>query len=293
MDRGIRAKQFMPFDTLKGFREAVAEKERIIVPKRDISEEQKEELEWKIRQLKKEDIITVEYFQNREYVQVTGMITRIDEVSRTLDIANTRIAFVDISDLKYALINNFRAYSEIKNNSLDFMFKLIDSGVKDTNNYVNKTTFESIEESLLISNNVQIPLVHIFLPVNYNGIFMFSELWISKEIYDENVNENSKDASRKSENSDLYKFFLTFDIDNVGYFETIIFSKNNKVSLEIFVPSSLKDFSSKIKTDITNIVKKNNIAISDIYVNECTRQRKFNEVFGTKFIKERGINVIA
>ena len=199
----------------------------------------------------------------------------------------------DISDLKYALINNFRAYSEIKNNSLDFMFKLIDSGVKDTNNYVNKTTFESIEESLLISNNVQIPLVHIFLPVNYNGIFMFSELWISKEIYDENVNENSKDASRKSENSDLYKFFLTFDIDNVGYFETIIFSKNNKVSLEIFVPSSLKDFSSKIKTDITNIVKKNNIAISDIYVNECTRQRKFNEVFGTKFIKERGINVIA
>ncbi len=104
MDRGIRAKQFMPFDTLKGFREAVAEKERIIVPKRDISEEQKEELEWKIRQLKKEDIITVEYFQNREYVQVTGMITRIDEVSRILDIANTRIAFVDISDLKYDIL---------------------------------------------------------------------------------------------------------------------------------------------------------------------------------------------
>ena len=104
MDRGSRAKQFMPFDTLKGFREAVAEKERIIVPKRDISEEQKEELEWKIRQLQKEDIITVEYFQNREYVQVTGMITRIDEVSRILDIANTRIAFVDISDLKYDIL---------------------------------------------------------------------------------------------------------------------------------------------------------------------------------------------
>lgn len=195
----------------------------------------------------------------------------------------------DMSDLKYALINSFRGHANIKNNSLDFMFKLIDSGIQDSNNHINKTTFESIEESLLISNNVQIPLIHIFLPVNYNGVFMFSELWINKEINDENSKENTKD----NENSDLYKIFLTFDIDSLGYFETIIFSKNNKISLEISVPSALKDFTNKIKDDITNIVKKNNINVSNIYVNECTKQRKFNEVFSTKFVKERGINVIA
>jgi hypothetical protein len=100
MDRRSRAKQFMPFDALKGFREAVAEKERIIAPKRDLSEEKKEELDWKLRRIQKENIITVEYFQDREYVQVTGMVTRIDGASKTLEIANTRIAFVDISDLK-------------------------------------------------------------------------------------------------------------------------------------------------------------------------------------------------
>ena len=101
MDRRNRAKQFMPFDALKGFREAVSEKERIIVPKRDLSEEQKEEINWRLRQIQEKDIITVEYFHNREYVQVTGMVTRIDDVTRTLDIVNTRIAFADISDLKY------------------------------------------------------------------------------------------------------------------------------------------------------------------------------------------------
>lgn len=100
MDRRNRAKQFMPFDALKGFREAVTEKERIIVPKRDLSEEQKEELDWKLRQIRRNDIITVEYFQNREYVQVTGMVTRIDYTIRTMDIVNTKIAFADISDLK-------------------------------------------------------------------------------------------------------------------------------------------------------------------------------------------------
>ncbi len=198
----------------------------------------------------------------------------------------------DISDLRYALINNFRGHSNIKNNSLDFMFKLIDSGIKDSNNYINKTTFESIEESLLVCNNVQIPLIHIFLPVNYNGVFMFSELWINKEIFDDKVNDENGKENEK-ENSETFKIFLTFDIDNIGYFETIIFSKNNKISLDIFVPNALKSLTNKIKDDITNIVKKNNLNVSNIYVNECTKQRKFNEVFSTKFIKERGINVIA
>jgi len=103
MDRGTRAKQFIPFDALKGFREAITEKERIIVPKRDLSEGQKEELERKLRQLKKKEIITVEYFNNSEYVQVTGVVTRIDEVSRTLDVVNTRIAFRDIFSLRCEL----------------------------------------------------------------------------------------------------------------------------------------------------------------------------------------------
>ena len=38
MERSNRAKQFMPFDALKGFREALEEKERILVPKRELSE---------------------------------------------------------------------------------------------------------------------------------------------------------------------------------------------------------------------------------------------------------------
>ena len=71
MERAERAKQFMPFDALKGFREALEEKERIVVPKRELSEEQKEELDLKMRQVRKGDIITVEYFHDGEYVPVS------------------------------------------------------------------------------------------------------------------------------------------------------------------------------------------------------------------------------
>lgn len=104
MDRADRAKQFMPFDALKGFREALEEKERIIVPKRELSEEQKEELDFKLRGVQKKDILTVEYFQNGEYVQVTGMVARIDKNCKILQIVNTKIAFVDIlSIIRYTL----------------------------------------------------------------------------------------------------------------------------------------------------------------------------------------------
>lgn len=100
MDRENRAKQFIPFDALKGFREALAEKERIIVPKRDLSEEQKEILNRKLNQVQKNDMITVEYFNDGEYVQVTGRVSRLDATSRVLKIVNTKINFEDISDLQ-------------------------------------------------------------------------------------------------------------------------------------------------------------------------------------------------
>lgn len=100
MERADRAKQFMPFDALKGFREALAEKERIIVPKRELSEEQKEELNLKVQQIQKSDIITVEYFQNGEYVQITGMVSKIDKISRIIEIVNTKIDFDNIAKLE-------------------------------------------------------------------------------------------------------------------------------------------------------------------------------------------------
>lgn len=47
-----RAKQFAPFAALKGFEDAVREKEIIYEPRRILSEERKNELDMKLRMLK-------------------------------------------------------------------------------------------------------------------------------------------------------------------------------------------------------------------------------------------------
>ena len=57
-----RAKQFAPFAALKGFEDAVREKEIIYEPRRILAEEKKNELDIKLRMLKPGMEILVEYF---------------------------------------------------------------------------------------------------------------------------------------------------------------------------------------------------------------------------------------
>ena len=99
MSREDRAKQFMPFAALKGYPEALQKKEKIVVPKVEVSEEYAEVLDRKFRSVNKNDIITVIYYSNHEYLKKTGMVSRIDETARILKIVNTKISFDDIYDI--------------------------------------------------------------------------------------------------------------------------------------------------------------------------------------------------
>ena len=99
MAREERAKQFMPFAALKGYPEALKKKEKVTVPKVEVSEEYAAALDRKLRQVRKNDIVTVVYFHKGEYLQQTGMVSRIDITVRVLKVVNNRIAFDDILDI--------------------------------------------------------------------------------------------------------------------------------------------------------------------------------------------------
>lgn len=99
MSREDRAKQFMPFAALKGYSEALRKKEKIVVPRIELSEEYKEELDWKLKQIRKNDIVTVVYYYKSEYLKMTGMVSRIDETARILKIVNTKISFENLYDI--------------------------------------------------------------------------------------------------------------------------------------------------------------------------------------------------
>ena len=99
MSRQDRAKQFMPFAALKGYEEALRKKEKITVPKAELSEERGEELDCALRQIRKNDMVTVIYFCEGEYLKVTGMVSRIDGTARLLKVVDTKIPFEDLYEV--------------------------------------------------------------------------------------------------------------------------------------------------------------------------------------------------
>ena len=101
-----RAKQFMPFAAVKGYEEALRAKEKIVVEKIQLTDEKKAELDYKLHQIQKNDMITVVYFQKDEYIQLEGMVSRLDTDGRVLKIVNTSIPFSDIYELSGDKLDN-------------------------------------------------------------------------------------------------------------------------------------------------------------------------------------------
>lgn len=94
-----RAKQFMPFSALTGLDVALAARERIRVPKSELSEDRAELLDQIFRTLTPGKMVTVTYFYKDEYLKTTGLIGKIDNDARILQVVTTKIPFDDIYDI--------------------------------------------------------------------------------------------------------------------------------------------------------------------------------------------------
>ena len=109
MPRQNRAKIFAPYQALKGFSEAVHEKDTVYVRRLELSEYVKECLDRKLRQLRRWDTVSVTWFRLKpggedpdtgQYITVTGMVERIDPVFRVLLLGGQKIPMDDIAALR-------------------------------------------------------------------------------------------------------------------------------------------------------------------------------------------------
>lgn len=88
-NKADRAKQFLPFDALKGLQEALREKEIEHEEKRELSEESLMELEKEFNKLEKGSNVKIKYYKNRKYVDITGIVTNIDYIKKKIQINKT------------------------------------------------------------------------------------------------------------------------------------------------------------------------------------------------------------
>ena len=95
-NKAERAKIFMPFAALKGFEETLREKEKVVVKKKDLNEEEILMLNQKMATLEKGQMIKVVYFNKDEYIEIQGLVARLDKVLGNITVVNTKIDFKDI-----------------------------------------------------------------------------------------------------------------------------------------------------------------------------------------------------
>ena len=101
MNRVERAKQFLPFDALKGLREELESREEKMsrVPRHDLTEERMEELSAELSRLYKGCKITMTFYRAGHYYELTGSVSNINIIYKYLLIGEEKVFFDDIYSL--------------------------------------------------------------------------------------------------------------------------------------------------------------------------------------------------
>ena len=100
MNKVARAKQFLPFDALKGLQEALREKEIEYEEKREIAEDTLNELNNKFNQIENGSYVTIKFYKNGKYSEIKGSVTNIDYIKKKIQLNKKyNINICDIIDI--------------------------------------------------------------------------------------------------------------------------------------------------------------------------------------------------
>ena len=105
MNRQDRAKQFMPFDALKGLQEElrIREERRTRVKKKLLSEEQIERISKVLSRVRQGCRVAICLYSKGHYICVDGTVSELDEIYEYIKIGNEKVYFDDI--YKIAIID--------------------------------------------------------------------------------------------------------------------------------------------------------------------------------------------
>lgn len=94
-----RARQFMPFASLRGYYDLIREKNRTPEPRHVLSEEEEVLLSQKMNALKRGMMISVTWYTQGAYTTTQGLVSMKDTVGRTLRVVKTDIPFDSIRSI--------------------------------------------------------------------------------------------------------------------------------------------------------------------------------------------------
>lgn len=96
-----RASLFLSFDSLKGFNDYIAKKQRVVVERKELAVDLLDELDWKIKEVKVGQMIKIVYYDQNEYIELEGMVSKIDlKFKKIIRIVDQEIKINEIVNLQ-------------------------------------------------------------------------------------------------------------------------------------------------------------------------------------------------
>lgn len=162
----------------------------------------------------------------------------------------TNISSTDLTRLRLLFMENINQPQPVKNDFLDALIKVLFASNQENTSSTRQTMLSDTVNTILLNNSVYMPFTHLFLPIQYNGAFLFSEIWIEKQ----EDRENGKSGENPKKPINLY---LAFDIEGLGNFKMSIAWDDHKVNCKLNYPDQLKNEDYTIRRDITKIFAEN------------------------------------
>ena len=95
-----RARQFLPFLSLKGLEKELRKREKKIVKKKEMLEDSSDILSHELQRLQVGEVVRIVYFKVDDYVEKEGVITQINFQSKKLYLVREKILFENIYSIQ-------------------------------------------------------------------------------------------------------------------------------------------------------------------------------------------------
>lgn len=148
--------------------------------------------------------------------------------------------------------------------------------------------FQNLIAALLINESVYMPLNHYLLPLEWDGRFLFSELWVDPDAEDEGQNRGADNAEGRT-----MRFLLKVDVQSLGLFDIVLSSRDRNVDVQIACPASVAPFSKQIEQAVTGILTRHELTPERVTVRKMEQPVALTDVFPKLFEGRNGVNVKA
>ena len=91
-----RARQFLPFNSLRGYYDLVRKQEIIKAKKKVLADEEAAIISDKLNMLKRGMLVKIKYYKDYGYIEIEGMVANIDSIFHKITIVKEIINFDDI-----------------------------------------------------------------------------------------------------------------------------------------------------------------------------------------------------